>query len=60
MFDEFHLRSALAEVFSSVGVEGENVWRMAGRVRVLLANPAITTAGQLADDGCGMTRTFAG
>jgi hypothetical protein len=49
LYDQFHLRSALSEVFSSVGVEGENVWRMAARVRLLLANPAITTATQLAD-----------
>ena len=56
LFDQFYLRTALGEVFSSVGVEGENVWRMAGRIRVLLANPAVTTAAQLAnsrlwDDG---------
>lgn len=50
LFDQFHLRSALSEVFSSVGVEGENVWRMAARVRLLLAHPAITTAAQLAED----------
>ena len=48
LFDQLNLRSALSEVFSSVGVEGENVWRMAARVRVLLANSAITTAAQLA------------
>jgi hypothetical protein len=50
LFDQFHLRSALSEAFSSVGVEGENVWRMAARVRLLLANPAITTTAQLASD----------
>ena len=56
LFDHLYLRSALGEVFSSVGLDGENVWRMAARVRVLLANPAITAPAQLAaadlwDDG---------
>ena len=49
LFDDLYLRSALGEVFSSIGVEGENVWRMAARVRVLLAHPAVATAGALAD-----------
>jgi hypothetical protein len=49
LYDQLHLRSALSEVFASVGIEGENVWRLAGRIRVLLANPSVTTAAQLAD-----------
>ena len=36
MFDQLQLRSALAEIFSSLGVEGENAWRAAARVRALL------------------------
>jgi hypothetical protein len=51
LFDQLHLRSALSEVFRSVGVEDGNVWRMAARIRVLLANPAVTTAAQLAESG---------
>jgi hypothetical protein len=49
LFDQLHLRSALGEIFSSVGIEDGNVWRMAARIRVLLANPSVTTAAQLAD-----------
>ena len=48
LFDRLQLRSGLSEAFRSVGVEGENVWRMAARIRVLLANPAVTTMAQLA------------
>ena len=48
LFDRLQLRSGLSEAFRSVGVEGDNVWRMAARIRVLLANPKITTAAQLA------------
>lgn len=36
VFDELQLRSALAEIFSAVGVMGEDAWRSAARVRVLL------------------------
>ena len=37
-FDELDLRSALAELFSALGFEGEDAWRAAARVRVLLSN----------------------
>ncbi|MEO7030031.1 MAG: alpha-amylase family glycosyl hydrolase [Acidobacteriaceae bacterium] len=37
VFDQLDLRSALAEIFSSLGIEGENAWRAAARVRILLA-----------------------
>ncbi|MDQ2833321.1 MAG: alpha-amylase family glycosyl hydrolase [Acidobacteriota bacterium] len=37
-FDRLQLRSALAEIFSAVGIEGEDAWRAAARVRVLLLN----------------------
>lgn len=36
IFDEIELRHALAEAFSGVGIEGEEVWRAAARIRVLL------------------------
>ena len=36
IFDRLQLRSALAEAFSSMGIEGEQTWRAAARVRVLL------------------------
>ena len=37
-FDELDLRSCLAEIFSALGLHGEDAWRGAARVRVLLAN----------------------
>ncbi len=36
VFDRLQLRSALAEAFSSMGIEGEQTWRAAARVRILL------------------------
>jgi hypothetical protein len=36
LFDSLQLRSALAEIFSSLGMEGETMWRAAAKVRVLL------------------------
>ncbi len=36
LFDKLQLRSALAEAFSSVGIEGEDTWRAAALVRVAL------------------------
>jgi hypothetical protein len=36
VFDELHLRNALAETFSAVGISGEDAWRAAARIRVLL------------------------
>ncbi len=42
VFDELQLRSALAEIFSSLGLEGESAWRAAARVRVLLLAPDAT------------------
>jgi hypothetical protein len=40
LFDRLELRWALAEVFSSMGMEGEAKWRAAAQVRMLLAEPA--------------------
>ncbi len=36
LFDKLQLRSALAEIFSSLGLEGERAWRAAAQIRVLL------------------------
>ncbi len=38
LFDELQLRSALGEIFSGMGVMGEDAWRAAARVRVMLAH----------------------
>jgi hypothetical protein len=38
LFDELHLRSTLSEIFSAIGMEGENTWRAAARVRILLSH----------------------
>ncbi len=35
-FDDLFLRPALAEAFSSLGLKGEDAWRAAARVRILL------------------------
>jgi glycosidase len=37
-FDQLQLREALGAIFSTGGIEGEDVWRTAARVRVLLAH----------------------
>jgi Alpha amylase, catalytic domain len=36
LFDKLQMRAAIAEIFSSMGLEGEDMWRAAARVRVLL------------------------
>ena len=35
-FERFNLRWALAETFSSIGLEGESAWKAAAQVRILL------------------------
>jgi len=40
LFDQLDLRAALAEIFSSLGMQGEDTWRAAARVRILLAHDA--------------------
>ncbi|MBB5057885.1 hypothetical protein HDF16_002591 [Granulicella aggregans] len=50
LFDRLHLRSALAEIFSSLGIDRESAWRVAARVRILLANPEVTTSSKLAEE----------
>jgi hypothetical protein len=36
LFDKLQLRPALAEIFSSLGMEDDKTWRAAARIRVLL------------------------
>ena len=38
LFDKLMLRAALAETFSSLGLEGDRAWQASARVRVLLAH----------------------
>jgi hypothetical protein len=40
IFDRLELRSALADIFSSLGMEGEAKWRAAAQVRMLLSAQA--------------------
>ena len=49
-FDTLHLRSALAEIFSSLGIEGENAWRAAARVRLLLAEGTSPLPKRVSED----------
>jgi hypothetical protein len=44
LFDQLELRWALAEIFASMGMEGEAKWRAAAQVRLLLANPPASSA----------------
>ncbi len=36
VFDNLQLRAALGDIFSSMGMEDEQAWRMAARIRILL------------------------
>ena len=42
--DRLGLRPSLAEIFSEVGVQGEDAWRAAARVRLVLSQPKLDTA----------------
>ena len=44
LFDKLMLRAALAETFSSLGMEGDRAWQAAARVRVLLAHTDLPAA----------------
>ncbi len=54
LFDKLQLRSALSETFTAIGMEGENTWRAAARVRILLSHsdtpPAVTRTEQFWSD----------
>jgi hypothetical protein len=45
LFEDLQLRSALADAFSSIGLEGELAWRAAALVRVLLLEAETAGAG---------------
>ena len=47
LFDKLQLRAALAEIFSSMGMEGQTMWRAAALVRALLSQPGIIAAGRM-------------
>jgi hypothetical protein len=47
LFDKLQLRSALSEIFNEIGMEGENTWRAAARVCILLSQQ---TANPQAED----------
>lgn len=52
-FDQLQLRAALAEIFGSLGIVGEDAWRAAARVRILVAHrkgDETTGSGAMADD----------
>ena len=40
LFDELDLRAAFAECFAEIGIEGEDSWRMAAKVRLLVGGRA--------------------
>ena len=42
LFDTLRLRASLAEAFAAVGYEGEDAWRAAARIRVLLVAQAVS------------------
>jgi hypothetical protein len=49
LFDKLQLRAALAEAFSSMGIDTEKTWRMAAQVRILLAQvdaPSVSTESE--------------
>ena len=56
LFDRLQLRSSLAEIFSAMGIEGEEAWRAAARVRILLksshvlSEQALSTSKAFWDD----------
>jgi hypothetical protein len=56
IFDQLQIRSALAEAFLKLGLEGEDSWRAAARVRILLANTH--ESSRLSDAEAKFTRTF--
>ncbi len=47
LFDTLQVRSALAEVFASLGFEGETAWKAAALVRALLGAGAINLASTI-------------
>ena len=50
LFDELDLRAPLAETFASFGIDGEDAWRAAARVRLLLRCKDAPTATLLSEE----------
>jgi glycosidase len=50
IFDKLMLRSALAETFSSLGMEGERAWQAAARVRALLAHADLPSGSLIQEE----------
>jgi len=46
LFDRLEFRAALADIFASLGMEGEAKWRVAAQVRMLLAEPATSVRSE--------------
>jgi Alpha amylase, catalytic domain len=46
LFDRLEIRSALADIFVSLGMEGEAKWRAAAQVRMLLSAPAASVRSE--------------
>jgi hypothetical protein len=51
LFDTLQLRAALAEIFSSFGLEGQYAWRAAAQIRVLLLQAEGTDSHAFWNDG---------
>ncbi len=51
MFDHLQLRSSLAEIFSALELHGDDAWRFAARVRLLLAQGNDAPASWLGNPG---------
>jgi hypothetical protein len=45
LFDRLRLRATLADIFETLGLAGEDGWRAAARVRLLLAGTTVDTPG---------------
>jgi hypothetical protein len=56
LFDQLQLRTALAETFSNLGLEGEDAWRAAARTRILLSGTYKTSG--LSSDAGPVSRAF--
>ncbi len=60
LFDALQLRSTLAGIFSAMGFVGENAWRAAARVRVLLQHEARHGAKQREGTTSSLIALFGG
>jgi len=50
LFDKLQMRSALADIFSSMGMEGEKTWQAAAQVRILLWQEDTPSASMDSDE----------